>query len=1105
MNAARTLCLNMIVKNEMANLERCLGAVAPYIACWVIGDTGSTDGTQEFIRSFLAERNIPGELHSFPFENFAQARNEALDRARASQLSFDYLLLTDADMELTVQNPAFSQDLTAAAYKVLQRSSVTYWNNRLLRRDVPASYKGVTHEYLDVRAGETWNLEGIIFIDHGTGSNRVDKYERDARLLTNAIETERDQGMIARYTFYLANTLRDSGQREAALETYLKRARLGHWQQEVFMSLLNVARLKEGLGSPNEEVLTGYLEATAACPTRAEALHGAARFCRDKGIYEQGYEAAAKGLTIAYPDNGLFVQDWIYEYGLLDEFAINAYWTGRYTECVKACDRLLSEGKLPTDKHDRVLKNKEFALAKISEAAALSSSEADPFGELLHAARQKEKLRHPDDEIILAYTEATAACPTRAEALHGAARFCRNKGLYEQGYDFAAKGLAIAYPTGAPSVEEWIYQYGLLDEFSVNAYWTARYDECIDACDRLLNEGKLPAEKRDRVLKNKDFAVGKLREAASLATLGAETPSDALHPPRQKENLGGLESSAVPLEMTAGDSTVHEFGGGSKEFTSAGANADRFDHPAEYSGGVKEATVEVKFLSLAPFLHAADRPKERRDQSRAFDARIMPFLTDSHTVALPQIHCFYEVMSETAQHPSLIAATQSMRAMGHPVRVWSYTPTKLDFLVPYGVELCDAADVVPKNLFERIVAGSEIRYFSDIFRYAALYEHGGLWMDTDVVMVRPFPFHGDHFFNLQWHHVGKGHFICGNVIYAEPYSRHMRNLYERALERFSGTQGAVFGDIGPKLLSDYIASDYGAALREWLFSPMFFNAIDWTEVDKFNQPVADLADYLHDERVTGIHLWNARTHSATRGDDRSLIAMLSNPRERMLTFTSLADHFNTDKNRHTGNRHCYARIYDRLLGTQRFAMRWLMEIGLCRGLAEGNQSETPSVSLWQSHFPFCHVVGVDLTDFSRLNNERFTSFVCDQSKREELRTVAAQLEPRSFDVIIDDGSHASADEQLTLVEFWSLLAEGGWYFIEDLDWQPPGEDRAKIALTKTLLREIQEHGAARSTDPFGVGGLVSQFAEILFFDSHYELTRAQLMGGLVAIRKGGGL
>lgn len=113
-------------------------------------------------------------------------------------------------------------------------------------------------------------------------------------------------------------------------------------------------------------------------------------------------------------------------------------------------------------------------------------------------------------------------------------------------------------------------------------------------------------------------------------------------------------------------------------------------------------------------------------------------------------------------------------------------------------------------------------------------------------------------------------------------------------------------------------------------------------------------------------------------------------------------------------------------------------------------------------------------------------------------------EPGSFDVIIDDGSHASADEQLTLVEFWPLLADGGWYFIEDLDWQPPGEDRAAIALTKTLMREIQQHGAARSIDSLGVGALSQEFAEILFFDSHYELQRANLMGGLVAIRKRGG-
>ena len=37
--------------------------------------------------AFFAARDLPGELHSFPFENFEQARNAALDHAYASPLA----------------------------------------------------------------------------------------------------------------------------------------------------------------------------------------------------------------------------------------------------------------------------------------------------------------------------------------------------------------------------------------------------------------------------------------------------------------------------------------------------------------------------------------------------------------------------------------------------------------------------------------------------------------------------------------------------------------------------------------------------------------------------------------------------------------------------------------------------------------------------------------------------------------------------------------------------------------------------------------------------------------------------------------------------------
>ena len=365
-----------------------------------------------------------------------------------------------------------------------------------------------------------------------------------------------------------------------------------------------------------------------------------------------------------------------------------------------------------------------------------------------------------------------------------------------------------------------------------------------------------------------------------------------------------------------------------------------------------------------------------------FDARIAPLLHDG-APHCREINCFYEVLSDAAPLHGLLAATASMRG-GRPPGA--------------GLELHAGEARIPAPARGRAVPGirrgaarpcsiawwrvRRVRYFSDLFRYALLYEHGGLWMDTDVVLLRPFPFRGDYFFNLQWRGGHKGHFICGNVIYAEPHSPHLRNLYEMAVERFFGAGDKEFGDIGPKLLSDYVASDAGAALMDRVFSPMFFNAIDWMEIDRFERPIEQLQDFLNDRAgVRRPPVERAHGGRGRRGANASLHgSLLSDPVAGFPKFTDLADRFDTDKNRHTGNRHCYARVYDRLLAPRRFSLRRLMEIGLCRGLAERNQTTTPSVELWQTYFPFCHVTGVDLTDFSGLNNDRFSSFVCDQSQ-----------------------------------------------------------------------------------------------------------------------------
>ena len=527
----------MIVKNEVANLSRCLESVAPYIDAWVIGDTGSTDGTQEFIRSFFAKRGIPGEVHEFPFIDFTQARNEALDCALRSTLEFDYVLLTDADMELVVNDPDFVERLDAGIYTVKQKSGLAYWNVRLIGRDVPARYRGVTHEYVDSKGATMEELHEIFYIDHASGSNRVDKYERDARLLTAALESETDEGLIARYTFYLANTWRDAGQNEKALPYYEKRAELGGWQQEVFMSLLNAGRIKSKLDYSVEDVLAAFEAAHQACPTRAEALHEAARFCNAKSLHEQAYRYTIRGLAVPYPDNGLFVSDWVYNYGLLDELTVCAYWTGRYSEGIEACDRLLTEGKFPASDIERIKKNREFSIARTEADWGHVPRDMHAYRQAIEAVRKFEKSTTSQDLVIEGYDIAAVLRPDFAEALHAAARFCRSAGLYKRGYEFAVRGLEIPKSPNVLPVDEWIYSYGLLDEFAVTAYWTGRYTHCIAACERLLSEGFLPAEARDRIAGNRAVAQDRLNEIEQAATHQNDPFLRLLYEARRIENL----------------------------------------------------------------------------------------------------------------------------------------------------------------------------------------------------------------------------------------------------------------------------------------------------------------------------------------------------------------------------------------------------------------------------------------------------------------------------------------------------------------------------------------------------------------------------------------
>jgi tetratricopeptide (TPR) repeat protein len=357
------LMLNMIVKNEQHCILRCLDSIRPYISSFCIVDTGSSDLTEEIICDALPD--IPGEIHRVPFENFEQARNAALKAARDSNIQWDYLLLADADMELVVEDKHVFDNLNGIGYDIEQRAgSLRYMNRRLIARRVTGWYRGVTHEYLDIPSAGA--LKGVHFIDHAEGSSRHKKYERDIRLLEDALKKEPAN---ARYWFYLGQSYRDAGRPAAAYAAYKKRVELGGWDEEVWNAKVNLAHCRESLGDESGFV-RNLLDAYNFRPSRAEPLYDLAKHFRHKGENANAVLFAEHGLGIPRTNDSLFVNDYVYNCGLREEVSIAGFYVPRLTSLAfHICDDLALSSEAYPSAREGARQNLFYYLPKLKDVA----------------------------------------------------------------------------------------------------------------------------------------------------------------------------------------------------------------------------------------------------------------------------------------------------------------------------------------------------------------------------------------------------------------------------------------------------------------------------------------------------------------------------------------------------------------------------------------------------------------------------------------------------------------------------------------------------------------------------------------------------------------
>lgn len=363
--------LCMIVKDESKVIKRCLDSLKPIIDYVCISDTGSTDNTIQVIHDWLKENNIEGEVNQEKWENFAYNRSKSLENIRKHK-DIDYVITIDADEVLKFDKDfdvvEFKNNLTSDLYHITCKfGGIEYARTNLFKNCLGCYYKGVVHEYLEsknpiITRDTAKGMYNIPIQDSARNQNKQ-KYQHDAEILENALKTETDPFLIQRYTFYLAQSYKDCEQNGKAIFWYNKRAELGGWDQEVYWSLYQVARLKEIMGYPEDDIVQSYMRAYEKCTSRIEALHNAIKFCRTHSRDQQAYIIGKHAKSLPIDKTGLFVETWMIDYALDDEFSIACYWSGHYEEGLKVCKELIH--KMPEDQKPRIQQNIDFFKEKL--------------------------------------------------------------------------------------------------------------------------------------------------------------------------------------------------------------------------------------------------------------------------------------------------------------------------------------------------------------------------------------------------------------------------------------------------------------------------------------------------------------------------------------------------------------------------------------------------------------------------------------------------------------------------------------------------------------------------------------------------------------------
>ena len=363
------LILNTIVKNESHCILTMLKSAIQISDAIVIADTGSTDGTQEMIRKFGEENNIPTYVFERPFDDFEKSRNFGMEKARdvVKELGWNpddcWTWWCDADETIVVDTKFNKNQFTKDLYMInTYIGQMKYTRNTFARVSKPFRFYGPIHEFIicddkNITSGLAENIHvDVKMIGASWQGDIPTKYKNHAFVLEKYIDANRQD---PRWIFYTAQSYHDSAslpdnkeENEERLRRSIKyyRERVSRpdgYHEEIFYSQFRIGTIMKVLEEPWNLTHQELLKAYSIDPLRGESIKAIIDYYLQVGEWNMAYLYTKFGKINfhgknPYPTRLLFVDEALYVWKFLEAHAAACFYTNRQEEAKVSYQEIVS-------------------------------------------------------------------------------------------------------------------------------------------------------------------------------------------------------------------------------------------------------------------------------------------------------------------------------------------------------------------------------------------------------------------------------------------------------------------------------------------------------------------------------------------------------------------------------------------------------------------------------------------------------------------------------------------------------------------------------------------------------------------------------------------